>query len=140
LKANKLKLVETVKKVRNSIGLKRTLLFFNISTFTFKQWSLDTFTSCFHSITAACNKIFPNQLSRPEVVKLKGMLLDERFHFWPVSSIAHYALKNNILPLSINTWYKYASKLGITRPKALPRTKKRAESVRAKKPNQLWQT
>jgi hypothetical protein len=69
---------------------------------------MEAYSSCFNSLINTCNKIYPLQLSKPEVQKLKDFLLDPAYQYWPISSIALHALKTNILPLSINTWYKYA--------------------------------
>jgi putative transposase len=130
--------VALIQRVRNIIGLKRALRFFDISASTFKQWSLQSMTACFQSSLGFCNRIYSNQLSRAEVLKIKEMLTDPVFQYWPISSIAYYALRNNILPLSLNTWYKYANKLGIVRARPHSRRKKNNESVRATAPNQIW--
>jgi hypothetical protein len=46
--------------------------------------------------------------------------------------------ESNILPLSLNTWYKYVYKLGLHRSKANPRTKKHVTGIRASRPNEIW--
>jgi putative transposase len=130
--------VALVGRVKNLIGLKRVLRFFNISVPTFRNWSLQSLTECFESLTGACNRVFHNQLSRPEVLKLKEMVGDPQFQFWPVSSIALYALRKNILPLHINTWYKYVNKFGLVTSRPPSRRKKNAVSVRAQHPHQIW--
>jgi transposase InsO family protein len=66
------------------------------------------------------------------------MLEDKQFRYWPVSSVALYALRNNILPLSLNTWYKYANKFGLARVTALSRRKKTHITVRAEIPHPIW--
>ncbi|MFM9840168.1 MAG: hypothetical protein ACKVOQ_18020 [Cyclobacteriaceae bacterium] len=138
VKEHSKQVVALIQRVRNVIGLKRSLKFFDISVQTFRQWSLQSMTSCFKSAIGFCNRIYPNQLSRTEVLKIKEMLTDAQFQYWPISSIAYYALRNNILPLSLNTWYKYANKLGIVRSRPHSRRKKSNESVRATAPNQIW--
>lgn len=130
--------VALIQRVRNVIGLKRVLKFFDVSVQTFRQWSLQSMTACFQSSLGFCNRIYPNQLARPEVLKIKEMLTNTQFQYWPISSIAYYALRNNILPLSLNTWYKYANKLGIVRSRPHSRRMKSNESVRATAPNQIW--
>lgn len=130
--------VEIIKRAQPIIGLMRTLRLFNLSVPTFRQWSLQTFTHCFESLTHSCNRVFPNQLSCPQVVLLKELLSAPKFQFWPVSSIALYALRENILPLNLNTWYKYVHKLGIVRPRTASRRKKNIIGVRAVRPHQLW--
>jgi putative transposase len=138
VKENSKQVVELILRVRNTIGLKRALRLFDISVQTFRQWSLQSMTSCFQSAVGFCNRVYPNQLSRAEVLKIKEMLTDSQFQYWPISSIAYYALRNTILPLSLNTWYKYANKLGIVRARPHSRRKKNNESVRATAPNQIW--
>ncbi len=138
VKEHSKQVVALIQRVRNTIGLKRALKFFDISVQTFRQWSLQSMTSCFQSAIGFCNRIYPNQLSRAEVQKIKEMLTDAQFQYWPISSIAYYALRNNILPLSLNTWYKYANKLGIVRSRPHSRRKKNNQSVRATAPNQIW--
>lgn len=131
-------LVGLVTRVKNIIGLKRALRFLNVSVPTYYNWSRQTATECFQSMIGNCNRMFYNQLAKPEVVTLKHMLSDKQFQYWPVSSIALFALRKNMLPLSLNTWYKYMHKLGINRTRPKPRRKKRNISVRAERPHQLW--
>jgi putative transposase len=130
--------VELIARVRGLIGLKRVLGIFDISVQTFRNWSAQSVTQCFESFTKTCNRIFHNQLSRHEVVKLKEMVTNSQFQYWPISSIALFALRKNILPLSLNTWYKYVNKLGLRRPRPGSRRKKNAVSVRAERPHQIW--
>jgi putative transposase len=138
VKEHRAQLIQLIQLVKSAVGLKRALRFFNISVSTFKQWSLQSMTSCFQSAIGFCNRIYPNQLSRKEVLKIKEMLLDPLFQYWPIASISYYALRNNILSFSLNTWYKYANKLGIVRARPHSRRKKNNESVRATAPNQIW--
>lgn len=138
VKSQARQVVSLVERVKNTIGLKRALRLFNISVPTFRNWSAQTMTLCFESFTGNYNRVFHNQLSRPEIVKLREMLADKQFQYWPVSSIALYALRNNILPLSLNTWYKYVNKFGLARPKPHLRKKKNEVSVRAERPHQIW--
>jgi len=115
----------------SSIGLIYALQVFNISVPTYRQWGLETFTSCFHSMVNRCNRIYPTQLSGPEIDKLKEKILSSQFQYWPISSIAFDSLRNGTLPLSLNTWYKYAKRLWISRPRSEDRRKKRVEGIRA---------
>jgi putative transposase len=138
VKVHSKKVVELVLRVKDYIGLKRALRFFNISVATYRNWSLLSITQCFQSLTGKCNRVFHNQLARPELTKLKDLLTDAQFQYWPVSSIALYALRKNILPLSLNTWYKYVNKLGLARTKPVSRRKKNTISIRAERAHQIW--
>ena len=138
LRAQRKQVMGLLERVKKVIGLKRALLFFNISLPTYRNWSLQSATQCFESLTASCNRVFHNQLSRLEVLKIKEFLTSSQFQYWPVSSIALYSLRKNILPLSLNTWYKYVHKLGLVRPKPDSRRKKKTLGIRADRPHQLW--
>lgn len=134
----KMELLTVVDRVKSVLGLLNVLRVFNISVFTYRQWSLETLKSCFHSQVNKCNRIYPTQLSSPEVNKLKEMLIDPANQYWPISSIAFESLRNGTLPLSLNTWYKYAKRLGINRPRPTDRGKKSVRGIRASRPNEIW--
>ena len=68
---------------------------------------------------------------------MKDMLTDQRFRYWPVNSIAYYALRNNIVNASIAPWYNYINKLGWDRPR-LPKKSKYETGIRANRPHQIW--
>lgn len=48
---------------------------------------------------------------------MQNLLTDIRFRYWPVNSIAYYALRNNLVTASLSTWYNCMHKLGISRPR-----------------------
>jgi putative transposase len=89
-------------------------------------------------LTQQCNKVYPNQLSKPEVIRLKELVQDARFQYWPVSSIAYYAMRNELLSISLNTWYKYVNKFGLQRIRPASRRKKNTIGIRADRPHQIW--
>ncbi|MBY0432552.1 MAG: hypothetical protein K2U26_00415 [Cyclobacteriaceae bacterium] len=134
----KMQVVRIIDRVKESIGLARVLRFFNISVYTFRQWSMESYTQCFQSAIGACNRIYPAQLSKQELGKLKEKLLDSRHQYWPISSIAFQGLKDGTLPLSLNTWYKYANRLGLVRPRPSDRRKKKVVGIRAVAANEIW--
>ncbi len=124
--------------VKKYVGLKLIARIFNISIPTFRNWANQTHTQCFESLTQQCNKVYPNQLSKPEVIRLKELVQDARFQYWPVSSIAHYAMRNELLSISLNTWYKYVNKFGLQRIPPVSRRKKNTVGIRADRPHQIW--
>jgi putative transposase len=138
LRERKFQIVKIIARVKDQLGLANVLRVFNISIHAFRQWRMDTFTECFNSIVNRCTKIYPTQLSRGEVKTLKEKLIDPVYQFWPVSSIAFQSLRDGSLPLSLNTWYKYANRLGVIRPKPTDRRKKRTEGIRANRSNEIW--
>jgi putative transposase len=68
---------------------------------------------------------------------MKKLLAEDQYRYWPVCSIAWYALRENILTISLSTWYHYIRKLGLNRP-FIPSKKTYKEGIRAQAPNQIW--
>jgi len=134
----RIQVVKIIDRVKGTLGLTSVLKIFHISVSTFRQWSMETFTSCFHSMFNKCNRIYPTQLSSSEIATLKEKLLSPRYQYWPISSIAFDCLRNGTLPLSLNTWYKYAKRLGIEMLRPKDRRKKQVVGIRAERPNQIW--
>lgn len=52
--------------------------------------------------------------------------------------MALHALRSNVLPLSLNTWYKYVNRLGLSRKVPSDRRKKNHVGIRAERPHQVW--
>ena len=138
IKHSKDKIVEVLERVRADIPIKKSMRIFGFHWTTYYRWILDVKTACDGSYFEWCNHILPFQLSKPEVFKMKEMLTDVRFQYWSVYNIAQHALRNNILPLSISTWYKYVKLLDIQRLKPPHRRKKKKQGVRANAPNEIW--
>jgi putative transposase len=111
--AMKIDVVKVIERVKDSLGFQKALQVFGISVSTFRQWRLESYTSCFNSIVDKCNRIYPTQLSSLEVRSMREKLIDPVYQFWPISSIAFDSLRNGSLPLCLNTWYKYAKRLGV---------------------------
>jgi len=65
------------------------------------------------------------------------MLTDEKYRFWPISSIAYHALREKLLSVSLATWYLYKEKLGIERVR-VPRKVRYPSGIRASYPDQIW--
>ena len=134
--SSKEQIVDCIQKVKPVLGLKKVVQFLGISVGTFHNWLLETKVKCEFSYFHICNRLRPNQLTKQEVMTLKNLLLDERFKYWPVSSIAYYAQREGILSVGLSTFYKYAKLLGVSRPKYIK--PKSPIGIRADSPNQLW--
>jgi putative transposase len=134
----KIRIIKAIEKGKGLLGLLNILRVFGIPVSTFRQWRLETHTSCFNSIMNKCNRIYPTQLSKIEVKLMKDKLIDPFYQYWPISSIAFDSLRNGSLPLHLNTWYKYAKQFGVIRLKPNHRRKKQRMGVRAQRPNQIW--
>jgi len=132
------KIVKAIEKVRDTLGLERSVRYFDISKGTFYSWSNQIKAKCVDSPVGKCLRIWTGQLTKKEIEKIKELCLDPIYKGWPVASIAYHALRNNILNVSLSTFYKYVNILGINLPTARSRRKKDKEGIRASKPNELW--
>jgi len=68
---------------------------------------------------------------------MKQLLVDERFKYWPVCSIAYFALREDILNISLSTWYYYINRLGIGRP-VLLKKKAQGPGICSNRPHEIW--
>ena len=91
---------------------------------------------CAGSPLALCLRRHPQQLTGPEVAKLKSLLLNPDYLHWPVSSLAAWARRWDVLPLSDNTWYRYSRLLGLRLKPQKPKVSR--VSIRATQPDQYW--
>lgn len=140
LKTNKEQVLNCIEDVKSQIGLSETLELFHLSKTTYHNWLVEIKSKCLDSPFQLCQKRFPHQLTIGEIDKMKELLINKEFFHWPISSLCFYALKKNILNISLASWYKYSRALGIRRPKPISRKKKRKLGIRATNPNEIWHT
>ncbi len=129
--------VRSIHKYRKNINLKLILRLCNISSSVFYHWKNQVLKKCPSSPFQLCRRIYSNQLTANEVNHMKEMLSGQRFRYWPVNSIAYYALRNNIVNASLATWYNYITKLGWDRPRSSKKLKYET-GIRANRPHQIW--
>lgn len=137
LSQNKETLVRTIHLYKPYIKISFILRLLNLSPSVFYHWKNQVLYPCNTSPFQLCRRIYPNQLSEQETKTIKSLLNSPDFKYWPISSISHYARRNNLLHISLATWYNYVRKLGITRP-ALPKKVKYKVGIRADRPHRIW--
>ncbi len=137
LKQYKTDFINIVLKYKSKINIKLILRLCRIPVSVFHYWKHQVLRNCETSAIRLCKKIYPNQLTSREVSVMKQLLADERFKYWPVCSIAHFALRENILKISLSTWYHYINKLGIAKP-ALLKKKAQGPGICAYRPHEIW--
>ena len=115
LKANLKQFVDTVTGCKNKLIIKLILRLCKVPLSVFSFWKSKVLNKCLTSPLQLCRKRYPEQLTNQEVTEMKSMLTDVKYRFWPVSSIAYYALRENIISVSMATWYLYKKKLCIDR-------------------------
>ena len=137
LNQNKELFVRTLINHRSNINFRFVLRLCHISVSVFHYWKHQVHNNCPSSPVRLCKRIYPNQLTQVEVSKMQSMLTEQRFRYWPVNSIAWYALRNNIVNVSLATWYNYINKLGWDRPTFLKKSKY-GIGIRAGRPHEVW--
>lgn len=137
IRAQKEQFVNAVFKFRKIINVGLVLKLCNISSSVFHYWKNQVFNKCLTSPIQLCRRTYPNQLTSNEASRIKEMLTDKEFKYWPVNSIAYYALRNNLVSTSLATWYNYAKQLGISR-RRIPKKSGYGEGIRASYPHQYW--
>jgi putative transposase len=129
-------IIETAEQARQTIGLKPILKLLDISRGTYDDWKSRAIHRCAGSPLSLCLRRHPQQLTGPEVGKMKSLLESTDFIHWPIASLAAHARRTNLLPLSDNSWYKYCRLLGIRRRPQKPDLKR--EGIRASRPDEFW--
>jgi len=138
LRDQKEKIVELADRVKPIFSKQRFAQLIGISAKTLRNWTTEIHAKCNASFLYKCHLKHPLKTARSEVMKVKQMLLDPAFMYWPISSIAAFCRIEGILYLCDSTWYKLTRLLGISRPKPTSRRKKNKTGIRAKKPNEKW--
>jgi putative transposase len=128
-------LTDTLQRVKPVLGLKKACKFFDLSVSTAYNWLLEMKAKCSFSYLELCVRASPNQLTICEVSKIKQLVTDEQFKYWPISSIAFYALRNKILNVRLATFYKYVRLMDIKRPRFI---KPVMAGLKASYPHQYW--
>ena len=131
-------IITAVNRVKDTLGQGKVLRFFGITSYKYHSWSNEIKHKCIDSPIHKCMRLWPNQLSKKEVTKMKSLLTDPAYSSWSITSLAYYALKNNTLSACVSTWYKYAGILGITRSTARNRRKDKKTGIRAAETNKIW--
>lgn len=129
--------VELSQRFREIIPVHSFAKLIGIDESTFRQWIRRVRVRCSDSLINICRKTHPNQLLTAEIKKMKALLADDEFRFWPLQSVYYYALKNKIVLMGKSTWYKYAALLNVLRQQAKT-IKTKTSGILALKPNEIW--
>jgi transposase InsO family protein len=133
----KKKIIATIAKTKDAIGLGRTLRLFRISKSTYHHWKSQIQFECNLSNIKLCFRKFPTQIANLEIHKIKKLCEDKIPLGWPLSSIWGYGRKKDILHLSLASFIHYVKilKLDAIRKKF---KKKRKLGFVTQTPNQVW--
>jgi putative transposase len=137
LRKQKKYFVELMQRYKDIIPIPKFGKLIGLKESTLRQWIRQERVSCTDSLINICRRVNPNQLLISETNKLKKLIMEDEFKFWPLCSVYYFALRNNIVSMCLSTWYKYAALLNIKRLK--PKTvKTKKPGIRASKPNEIW--
>lgn len=132
-KPNNEKLLDAIQILMTVMPKRTVLKIFKVSVSAY-QYRLDKLRrKCGLSPFQLCMRRHPGQLCVKEIEKMRTILKDERFVFWPLSSIAWWAKRQNEVMAALSTWYKYAPMLGWKRKKFETKVK---EGVKSTHPNE----
>ena len=135
LKKHQKIIINTIVQIKDSIGFDKALKAFNLSHQQFYRWKNKV--NCTIDYRFLCKKKHPMQLSVKETKIIKKYLSDDRFTYWPLSSIYYTMLRNKDAFMSLTTFYKYAYLFDYVRHKPLCRNKKHTLGIRASKPFEI---
>lgn len=125
--------VAAVEKIGGLVGIKRGLRFFKISYQQFNAWKQKG--KCALSPLKSCFKKHPLQLSSNEVTTIKYYF--NKFSQWDLKAIYYQMMRERVAFMSLSTWYKYASLLGLKSAAPSHRRKKYATGIRAEAPKKI---
>ncbi len=110
IKSNISSFISLITKYKDFIDRGLLLRLCKIPLSVFYYWKNIVTRRCSSSPIFLCRKTYPGQLTVSETTVMKTLLNDERFKYWPVCSIAYYALREKLLSVSLSTWYYYIRK------------------------------
>ena len=137
LQDNKEILVRTLDRYRSLIDTKLMLRLLKVPVSVFYYWKNQVQYKCETSPLKLCKRIYPLQLTANEVSVIRELVSSERFKYWPICSISWYATRENLLHISLSTWYKYVHLLGLSKMR-ITRKKPYPKGIEASVPNQIW--
>ena len=127
-------IVNLISNYRDVLGFKNLIHLFGISNQKFYAWKKNI---CNKSVLKKCYKIYYNQLSFNEVSIISSHLSDPDFFHWPLSAVYYYLLRNNILNISLSSFYKYANFLKLSSLHKPFKKLKQRTGIRASKPLEI---
>ncbi len=137
LKRNKERLITILIQFQKTIDLKLVLHILQIPRSVYYAWKNSVIYKCTNSQLKLCKRIYPNQLTNKEVSVIKDLVASDNLKYWPISSIAWYAARENILHIAHSTWYKYVHLLGLKSTR-IDKKIKQLKGIVANVPNEIW--
>jgi putative transposase len=124
--------IETINRVKDTISLERAVHYFKITIRQYYNWSHQITVPCLETFIEQCPRIYPNQICKSEIKKMKEYFQNPAYKGWAIFSMAWEAIKKGDLYVGVGSWYKYAKILGFLKPLPENRRKNRI-GIRAKR-------
>jgi putative transposase len=137
LRNNKEGLVHAIHRYHKKIDTRLVLRLLKIPVSVFYYWKNKVLYKCEASPLKLCKRVYPLQLTVNEVLVIKELVSSEQFKYWPICSLAWYATRENLLHISLATWYKYIHILGLNRTR-IRKKKRYPTGIVATETNQIW--
>ncbi|MBX3238932.1 MAG: hypothetical protein KIT80_09140 [Chitinophagaceae bacterium] len=126
--------LSNIAKAGKQIGFNFCLKLLRVSRQQYRQLKQRI---CSHSPLSLCIPKHPAQLLHREVSTIKKYCEDSRYIHWPLASVYHQIIRDRAAFFHINTFYKYVTRLNLTRRTAPKRRKNHSSGIRAAAPLQL---
>ena len=130
-------LLDVIEKYKNVIGLYSCLDIIKMNRGQYRRWK-DRLFLCKLTNNKECALTRANQLTYHEQTMLKKLFVSSRFAHMSVRALHYYAIRNNLLICSMETWYKYIHRFNLKRPGSVKEDKIYKIGVRANRVDQIW--
>ncbi len=137
LKRNKDQIITSLIQFNNRVNLKLVLHILKIPRSVYYACRNSVLYKCTTSQIKLCKRIYPHQLTNKEVSVIKELVTSDRLKYWPICSIAWYAIRENLLHVAHATWYKYVHLLGLKKAR-IDKKIKQLKGINANAPNEIW--
>lgn len=132
----KVLILEEINTLKKRFSLNEVLPMIGLSKSTYFRWQSEIYPN---RLRTTPTRLQLNQLTSKEIYKMRQFLNSEKYMHYPIHSLFYYALRNDDIVCSKQTWYKYAKIFNIARWNKLPKYKvKYEEGIRANKINEIW--
>ncbi len=115
IRRHRKQVVQSIETHKNTLGFERLLKVYGISKHQFYAWRSEK--RCAISLFQKCYKRYPNQLSVKAVTTIKTYLTNPEYKGWSIISIYYQMLRDQRAYMSTATFYRYAHKLNLTKPR-----------------------
>lgn len=133
--STKQEIIRSINIAKAFLGLKETLFLMDMTRSTYHRWSQPQ--ACLVS-KSNCVIRHPQQLTREEIQIIKDLCARRKFKHFSLTALHKYAVKNQLLSCSKETWFKYIHRFNLVRRPSRRKKKSYRKGIRASAPNQIW--